>query len=120
MRPRLFPSNAVSFDTRGYGDIDALSCTVKESLNGEYSLEMKMFAADPLFQYLEIGSIIAAKPNETDPRQAFCVESIGKDINGEVDVYATHIVQFRSKLIPVANYTATSLWMPFLSHRSKM
>lgn len=109
MRPRLFPSNAVSFDTRGYGDIDALSCVVSESLNGEYSLEMKMFATDPLFQYLEIGSIIVAKPNETDKNQAFCVESIGKDINGEVNVYATHIVQFRSKLIPVSNFTSATI-----------
>ena len=109
MRPRLFPSIATSFDARGYGTIDALSCVVSESLNGEYSLEMKMFAADPLFQYLEIGSIIAAKPNETDPNQAFCVESINKDINGEVDVYATHIVQFRSKLIPVSNFTSNTI-----------
>lgn len=109
MKPKLFPSSSTSFDTRGYGDIDALSCVVSESLNGEYSLEMKMFAADPLFQYLEIGSIIVVKPNMTDSVQAFCVESIGKDINGEVDVYATHIVQFRSKLIPVSNYTSATI-----------
>lgn len=93
----------------GYGAINAVSCTVTESLNGEYELKMVMLNTDQQFSRIEIGSIIACKPNNTDPIQAFCVEEIGKAINGEVEIYATHIAQFRSKLIPVNNYTATSL-----------
>lgn len=109
MKPRLFPPYADSFATMGYGTIDAISCTVTETLNDEYSLEMKMLNTDPQFPRIEIGSIIAVKPNMTDSVQAFCIEEINKAINGEVGIYATHIAQFRSKLIPVANYTATSL-----------
>lgn len=109
MKPRLFPSDATAFNTMGYGVIDAIKCTVKESLNGEFQLNMSMLNSDPNFTRMEVGSILAVQPNQTDPIQAFCIESIGKAINGEVEVYATHIAQFRTKLIPVANYTATDL-----------
>ena len=109
MKPRLFPPYATSFANMGYGTIDAISCKVTEVLNDEFTLEMKMLNTDPQFSRIEIGSIIAVKPNMTDPVQAFCVEQISKAINGEVDIYATHLAQFRSKLIPVAAYTATSL-----------
>ena len=109
MKPRLYPSDAVSFKNMGYGQIDAISCTVTETLNGEYDLHMTMLNTDANFNNIQVGNIIAAKPNNTDPIQAFCIEEISKAINGEVEIYATHIAQFRSKLIPVANYTATSL-----------
>lgn len=109
MKPILFPSDATSYGMMGYGVINALSCTVSETLNGEFQLDMKMLNTDPNFVRMEIGSIIAAKPNQTDPIQAFCVEQITKALNGEVEIYATHIAQFRTKLIPVANYTAISL-----------
>lgn len=109
MKPRLFPSDATSFSNMGYGTINAISCVVFEELNGEYELNMTMLNTDPQFKRMEIGSIIAVKPNPTDPIQAFCVEEISKAINGEVEVYATHLSQFRSKLIPIKNYTATSL-----------
>lgn len=109
MKPRLFPSNATSFANMGYGTIDAISCTVTEILNDEFTLEMKMLNTDQQFSRIQVGNIIAVKPNMTDPIQAFCIEQISKAINGEVDVFATHIAQYRSKLIPVSAYTSASL-----------
>lgn len=109
MKPRLFPNESVSFQNMGYGELNAISCNVTESLNGEYELNMVVLNTDPEFQNLKIGNIIAAKPNDSDPIQGFCVEQMNKLLNGEVEVYATHIAQFRSKLIPVKNYTATDL-----------
>lgn len=109
MKPRIFPSEANQFNTMGYGQMNALSCKVTESLNGEYFLNMVVLNTDPEFSNLKIGNIITAKPNESDPIQAFCIEQVNKLLNGEVEVYATHIAQFRSKLIPVGNFTATDL-----------
>ena len=109
MKPRLFPDSSTDFKTMGYGQINPLSCKVTESLNGEYELNMVVLNTDPEFQNIKIGNIIAAKPNEADPIQAFCIEQMNKLLNGEVEVYATHIAQFRSKLIPVKNFTATDL-----------
>lgn len=109
MKPRLFPSDAVSFANMGYGMINAASCHVTENLNGEYELNMTMFSDDPKLPFMQIGSILAVKPNAEDPIQAFCVEEMKKNLKGEIEVYATHITQFRGKLIPVENYTATSL-----------
>ena len=109
MKPRVFPGDADEFVTMGYGQVNAISCKVTESLNGEYMLNMVVLNTDPEFSNIKIGNIIAVKPNETDPIQAFCIEQVNKLINGEVEVYATHIAQFRSKLIPVKNFTATDL-----------
>lgn len=109
MRPRLFAQDATMFDTLGLGSFAPISCNVVEEINGTYELNMIILANDPLMEQVQIGSIIAAKPNKTDPVQAFCVEHISKAISGEIEIYATHICQFRGKLIPVNKFTANGL-----------
>lgn len=109
MKPRLMEPDATMFDTLGIGALSPISCNVVEEINGTYELNMVMLVNDPLMEKVQIGSIIAAKPNKTDPVQAFCVEHIGKAISGEIEIYATHIVQFRGKLIPVNKFTANGL-----------
>ena len=105
----LLPENATSFDAY-IGEItDCLSCNVRESLNDEYDLTMEVLRSDPIFGSLGIGKIILAKPNMTDDSQPFVIEQISKEINGVITIYAVHMAQHRSKLIPVSNYTATSL-----------
>lgn len=109
MRPRLFASDAAEFSTLGLGSFHAVSCNVVEEINGTFELNMVMLATDPLMEQVQIGSIIAAKPNKTDPVQAFVVEHISKAINSEIEIYATHICQHRGKLIPVNKFTANGL-----------
>ena len=106
-KPVLYKPDATDYRGSGYGPLNmAVRCEVSEKLNDAPTLEMDIFCADPLFKNIEIGSIIGAEPNKTDPRQAFVVEQITKPINGIATIYATHIAQHRAKLIPVAPFTA--------------
>ena len=110
MIPRLLRDASETFSVNGYGALNGtVSAIVTEELNGEYSLTMELSADDPLFEFLHVGSIIAAMPNKTDARQAFIVEHISKPIEGICEIYATHIAQFRAHLIPVAPFSANSL-----------
>lgn len=110
MIPRLLRDASEVFSVNGYGALNGtVSAIVTEELNGEYSLTMELSADDPLFEYLHVGSVIAAMPNKTDARQAFIAEHISKPIEGICEIYATHIAQFRAHLIPVAPFSANSL-----------
>lgn len=110
MKPLLLGNNPISFDTSGFGKLDGtVSAFVTEELNGDYSLTMEISFDDPNFQNIKIGSVIAVQPNKYDPRQGFVVEHIGKPIDGICEIYATHIAQYRGKLIPVSPFTASSL-----------
>lgn len=110
MIPVLLGNNPASFENNGIGKLfQTISCFVTEQLNGEYSLTMEISFDDPNFQNIQIGSVIAVMPNKTDPRQGFVVEHIGKPIDGICEIYATHIAQYRGKLIPVSPFTASSL-----------
>lgn len=110
MIPRLFKSEATSFENLGYGGLTrTVSCNVIEELNGAYELNLVMLVDDPLFEFVQVGNIIVALPNMTDSPQAFVIESVSKVINGEVTVYATHIAQYRTKLIPIPPFAATGV-----------
>lgn len=109
MKPILFKSDATTFDV-GIGSIDlATSCNVKENLNGTFELYLDMLKSDRLYNDIKIGSIICAKPNKTTGIQPFVVEQINKNIIGEISIFATHIGQHRSKMIPILPFEATSL-----------
>ena len=85
----------------GYGALNtAISCKVTEELNQAPTLEMTMLVTDPLLQFVAVGNIIAAQPNKNDNIQGFIVEEITKPINGVITIYAPHIAQHRTKLIP--------------------
>lgn len=110
MIPYLFQDGTTSFIGSGLGIFDkAVSCKVVEQLNAQFELQMEILQEDRLFPSLKIGTIIMAKPNVTDDIQPFIVENIEKSINGIITIYATHIAQYRSKLIPIAPFKAISL-----------
>lgn len=109
MIPRLLGQTPSNFDANGVRLDGTVSCFVTEELNGDYSLTAEISFDDPNFQNIQIGSVIAVMPNKTDARQGFVVEHIGKPIDGICEIYATHIAQYRGKLIPVKPFTASSL-----------
>ena len=107
MIPRLFKAEETNFDNIGYGGITrAFSCNVTEELNGTFELHMSMLVDDPLFEFVQVGNIIVAQPNMMSNPQAFVIEDVSKEINGEVEVYGTHIAQHRTKLIPIPPFGA--------------
>jgi len=110
MIPRLFNADSADFNNLGYGVLSrTISCNVIEELNGAYELNLTMLVDDPLYEFVQVGNIIAVQPNMTDPIQAFVIESVSKVINGEVTIYATHIAQYRTKLIPMPPFAATGV-----------
>ena len=110
MIPRLLKSDATDFTKLGYGPLlKTTECKVTESLTDSPTLEMLLLDDDELTRYLEVGSIITAEPNKRDVAQAFVVEEITKPIDGVISIYATHIAQYRAKLIPVSTFTASTL-----------
>ena len=109
MKPILFAPGSTSFNTNGIGVITTASYgNVRRELKGDYELNMTMHISDPYYSQVEIGSIIVAKPNATDRVQPFCVEQISKQMDGSVDIYATHIGQFRTKLITIKKFSAAT------------
>ena len=110
MIPRLFRSDATQFNSLGLGALSkTVSCQVTESINGEYCLEATVLNDDKHINDVQIGNIIAVKPNATDGYQAFVIESVTKTIDNLVNIYATHIAQYRAKLIPVSPFVANNL-----------
>lgn len=110
MKPKLFPSDATSFDWMGFGVLaHALTCEVTEDLGQAPTLTMTMLDTDPLFNHVTIGNMVVCQANKYDEQQAFVIEEVTKNIADEVSVYATHIAQHRGRLIPVAPFTATTL-----------
>lgn len=109
MIPRLHASDSTRLNSNGFGALKCISCNVVEELNGAFELNATILADSPHIDEVVIGNIITAKPNLTSERQAFCIESVTKNIDGTVEIYATHIVQYRGRLIPVSPFTASSL-----------
>lgn len=110
MKPCLFEPSASVFDSNGMGQLNqTIECRITEGLNDKFELNMILLNTDKLFDQIRIGSVISAIPNTTSGKQGFVVEQISKAINGEVSIFATHIAQHRSKLIPISPFTATSL-----------
>ena len=105
---RLLKSDAVIFNG-GKKFTLVTKAEVLENLSAQFELNMTVLRSDPVADYIEIGSIIMAKPNMTEQEQPFVVEQINKNIDGEISVFAVHIAQHRAKLIPVLPFTATSL-----------
>lgn len=105
----LFDESTNKFDNLGLGVLkDAVDCTVKESLNNTFELEMNYPVSGSNYSKLQIGKILFAKPNPYDNQQAFRIQSITKPIKGIVTVYATHI-SYDMNGIPVKQINATGL-----------
>lgn len=107
---KLFESDATEYTTGGIGILtNVYECIVHSSVSGIYELNMNMGVDDELFEFVKISNIIAVKPNMTDQYQGFVIEEITKNINGTIEIYATQVGQYRSKLIPVQPFTATDI-----------
>ena len=80
---------------------DCLSCTVKESRNGEYELTLEYASNGIHAEDIEPDKIIKAKPNFTDDPQLFRIYKVGKNMNGRFEVNAQHIsYDLSGKVIP--------------------
>lgn len=88
----LYEYTETAFTNNGLGCLnDATSCVVKETLNGEYELEMEYPVNGIHYSDIQLRRIILAKPNSYDRTQPFRIYSISKPIGGLVTVNAEHI-----------------------------
>lgn len=88
----LYEYTETAFTNNGLGCLnDATSCSVKETLNGEYELEMEYPVNGIHYPDIQLRRIILAKPNSYDQTQPFRIYSISKPIGGLVTVNAEHI-----------------------------
>ena len=93
MIPVLFDPDVKVFDNNGVGKLsDAEDCTVVETLNSKYELEMKYPIDGIHYENIEHRSIILARPAPKKDPQPFRVYRITKPLNGRVMIYAKHIV----------------------------
>lgn len=109
MLPIIFDESATSFNTNGYGRLsDALSCVVKEELNGIYELEMEYPITGSKINYIKNSAIICAIPYDGGNMQAFRIYEVTKPLNGRIMVYAEHI-SYQMNWIPLIPFSASSL-----------
>lgn len=69
----------------------ARECIAKETLNGEYNLELTTDTSDFCAPNLTTLKFISAKPNPFDPDQFFIVTKTERTIFGLIKAYAEHI-----------------------------
>lgn len=88
----LYEHTETSFTSNGLGCLnDALTCNVKEELNGNYELEMEYPVNGIHYSDIALRRIVLTKPNSYDQAQPFRIYSISKPINGIVTINAEHI-----------------------------
>lgn len=109
MIPILYPSNETSFTSNGLGRLpDATECIVTEERNGAYELRM-MYPIDGLhFSDIQKNRFIYAVPADGKGKQPFRIYSIGKPLDGIVEINAEHI-SYQLSHIPVSPFEAGSL-----------
>lgn len=109
MKPILYESTETEFTTNGIGRMsDAISCNVREAINGQYELEMVYPISGIHFSDLEEHKIIYSSHDETGEPEPFEIYRISKPINGKVTVNATHISYRLNKCI-VLPFTASGV-----------
>jgi len=92
MIPVLYNGTETAFTSHGLGDLpDALSCTVKHEINGEYELSMIYPVTGARYSDIALGCIIKANPDPLTEAQLFRIYRITRPISGRVSVYARHI-----------------------------
>ena len=109
MRPRLFESTEVRFQSNGFGVlIDATSCVVSQTLNGQYELTLSYPVTGPLLGEISLRRIITATVGPLDDEQPFRIYRITKPLNGLITVYARHIAYDLDGIVD-SPFTAPSL-----------
>lgn len=88
----LYEENETDFQTLGYGVLkDAITCVVKEELNGSFELEMIYPVDGSHYKDISLRSIIYVKPNRYSTPQPFRIYKISMPIDGRVTINAEHI-----------------------------
>lgn len=104
--PKLFTDTATTFTTQGLGALtDAVSCQIKEELNGGYELTMVYPIEGVHFGEISARSIIVAKPNPVEDPVPFRVYSITRPLNGRCTIHAAHL-SYDLDGIPVVPFTS--------------
>lgn len=108
MIPVLYSATETSFTSNGLGALSgAISCKVRQEINGEYELEMQYPVSGLYYALIGLRTVIKAKPDKVTDPQPFRVYRITKPMAGIVTVYARHIAYDLSG-IPVHPFKATS------------
>ena len=107
MIPILYSAAETNFTSNGLGALSsAISCKVRQEINGEYELEMQYPVSGLHYAQISLRTVIKAKPDKVTDPQPFRVYRITKPMAGIVTVYARHIVYDLSG-IPVHPFSAT-------------
>lgn len=89
---KIFEEDETEFTSLGLGVlVDALSCTVTETLNDEYEVTINYPIEGLNYSELKVNRIVYCKPNPYSAEQPFRIYSISKPLNGIVTVQAQHI-----------------------------
>lgn len=106
MIPILYAASETAYTSLGYGGLsDAISCEVRQEINGEYELFMQYPMNGAEAQNIAVGAVIKANANTEDDAQLFRVYRITKPISGVFGVYARHIF-YDASGVPVAPFSA--------------
>lgn len=101
MIPILYDHFETAFESEGVGRLtDCISCTVKETINGEYEMEMQYPISGKWFDYLvNFGGVICATHDHNGDIQPFDIYRYSAPIDGIVTFYAHHISYRLSNVI---------------------
>lgn len=122
MFPILYDTNITDLANlnNGYGFLsDCTSCVIKETLNGEYFLEMSYPLGGLHSEELERGRLIYALRNNEDNKQLFRISQIKINLlSRNMEIYAPHVsYDLENYPIPV-NYSAKKesayAWLTYL------
>lgn len=106
--PILFSEGSTEFWGHGEGVLsDAISCVVKNEINGAYDLEMVYPLCGANFSKIAGRSIIYAFAGPGEGRQPFRIHNIIERSSGKVSIYAHHL-SYDLSGIPVSSIDAES------------
>ncbi len=108
MIPILYEATRTTFKNNGLGILsDTVSCTVSQTRNGEFELELEYPISGIHYDELALRRIVLATPDQVSGPQPFRIYEITKPLDGTVTVYAQHLAYDLSG-IPVKPFTSSS------------
>lgn len=92
MIPILYEIDETKFTTNGIGRLpEAISCTVTEKKNSDYTLELMYPVHGKYFKELQPGRIIVATHDNSKKPQAFDIYRVTASTEDMITVYAKHV-----------------------------
>ena len=108
MIPILYAPTETAFTGHGIGPAaDAISCSVREKLNGEYELELTLPATSRHLSEIIDRTLVLVRPNPSDRPQPFRIYRDARQSPGRVTFYARHI-SYDMDGLPIRPFTAAS------------